>query len=516
MKAMRIHEASNTAVIPYDADVATALADRITEVTKGDNKYLLIPARPDELKILKNCGFEPEGMYDYNWTGMKPFDSQKETARLLVESPRAYVLSEMGTGKTLASLFAFDYLRKHGIARRMLVVAPLSTLTTAWEREVFQRMPHLSTQSLWHPQKKKRLQALSVDADIFIINHDGVSTIREELMARDDIDVVLVDELAILRNASTIRWKSINLVCKNRRFVWGMTGSPTPKAPTDAWAQIKLLTPYNTTKFFKQFRDSTMQQISEFKWLPRDGAKDTVYAQMQPAVRYTREQCLDLPETMRSTRYVAQSPAQAKVYNAMLKTMQADYNAGTMTAANAGIQTGKLLQISCGFGYDADGVAIHLPSDARVNELIEVVQESSNKVIVFTPFVEMVKHLNGKLCAEGIDSAQIWGAVKKNDRDHILSDFQHSPRIKALIAHPQCMAHGLTLTAADTIVWYGPTPSLEIYEQACARITRPGQKNRTHIIHIESTDIERRIYRRLEGRADAQRTLLDMFEEMDK
>lgn len=516
MKPMRIHEESRTAILPYDKDVEAAMPDRVTKIEKHGNVYLLVPARVDELKVLKNCGYEPPAMYDYTWGGMVPFDSQKVTAQMLAQNSRAYVLNEMGTGKTLASLFAYDYLRSHGIVRRMLVVAPLSTITTVWEREVFSRLPHLTTQVLWNPSRKRRLEYLNVDADIFVINHDGLATLRKELIARPDIDIVLVDELAVFRNAKTNRWKYLDAICKRRKYVWGMTGSPTPRQPTDAWAQIKLLTPHNTTKYFSHFRDATMVKQDEFRWDARPDANDIVFAQMRPSVRFQRQDCLDLPPHTVSTRRVEMSGVQKSLYKEMKKNYLTEYHGGTITAANAGVKTSKLLQIACGFGYDEEHNPIRIPSEKRLAELIEIVEETEHKLIVFTPFIEAVDILTDQLRGAKIDAEKIYGNTKKKDRDNLFADFQHSTRIKVLVCHPQTTAHGLTLTAASTIVWYGPHPSLEIYEQANARITRPGQRNNTHVIHLESSDIERHIYNTLMHRADAQTSLLKMFEEETK
>ena len=431
----------------------------------------------------------------------------------LVLRRNGYIFCTKNTGKSLSALFAYDYLRKHNLVRKMLVVAPLSTLTMVWQREVFERMNHLTTVNLWHRTKQGRLKQLEEEGDIYIINHNGPGVILDELMARPDFDVVVIDELALFRNKQTDLWRHANAICQGRKFVWGMTGSPTPKSPADAWAQVKLLTPDRVPKYYKQFRDRTMTQISQFRWIPKQDANDKVFEVMQPAVRFTRDDCVDLPPTTYSTREVSLSKDQAKAYKEMVRHEYTEWLEGRVTAVNEGVKVAKLLQIACGFVYTEDRVPVDLKPTARLTELESVLDGTVNKVIVFVPFVFGVDFVHAYLEEAGFSVGKIYGDTPVNERTKIFTELQHGIKMKVLVAHPQCMAHGVTLTAADTIVWYAPHQSLEIYEQANARIPRPGQKNHTHIIHLESTAIERKTYSRLKKRATTQGLLLDMFKD---
>lgn len=513
---LKIHKEHKVAIIPDTAGVAQ-LIPHARRIIKNGRPYLLIPANKEELQLLRNMGFDaPTPLdIDYDWGGNTPFDAQIGTTDLLIHSPRAYILSDMGTGKTLSTLFAFDYLRQQGLARKMIVIAPLSTLTMVWEREVFTRMRHLSIVSL-HGAADKRRKLLAQDHDIYVINHHGVAVILPELLKRTDIDVVVVDELAVFKTKNTSLWANANALCKGRKFVWGLTGSPTPKEPADAWAQIQLITPNRTTKWYKQFRELTMTQVNTFRWIPKRDANDIVFEQMQPAVRYTRADCVDLPPTTYTTREVTLTKVQADAYKQLKNECYANFLEGEVTAVNEGVLVSKLLQVCCGFAYTQDRKVVTLDAQPRVNEVISIIEESNNKVIIFVPFIEGVDKLYSMLCLYGLDVAKVYGDTPKKQRDEIFNKFQNSKELRVIVAHPQCMAHGLTLTAADTIVWYLPPMSLEIYEQANARITRPGQKNNTLIVHLESTAIERKIFSRLESRAKVQGALLDMFEEERK
>jgi SNF2 family DNA or RNA helicase len=180
---------------------------------------------------------------------------------MLTMNRRAYVLSEMGTGKTRSALYAIDFLIREQQIQRAIIVAPLSTLTTVWYREVFRYFNHMSVGVL-HGSRERRKEVLAQDHHIYVINHDGIKTVLPDLLLRNDISCVVVDELAAFRNARTDRWKALSALVGHRKFAWGLTGSPTPNEPSDAWGQAKLLTPERAPKFFKNFKEATMVQVS--------------------------------------------------------------------------------------------------------------------------------------------------------------------------------------------------------------------------------------------------------------
>jgi SNF2 family DNA or RNA helicase len=509
---IRISEKQQKIVMPYEYKVA-AIIPHVETVMKNDNIYMLIPHRPTETKLLQNLGYDvpSPAMSGYDWCGTTPYKHQRATASMLIENRRAYVLSGMGSGKTRAALYAFDYLKKQGEVHSALIVAPLSTLTTVWEKEIFQCFPHL-TVSVLHGTREKRQKALEVKADVYVINHDGVHILQAQLRDRIDIDLILLDEAASFRNARTRRWKAMNEVMKFKRWAWGMTGSPTPQAPTDAWAQCRLFTPDNVPRFFKRFQDETMYQINQFKWVPRENAHEIVHKAMQPSVRFATEDCIDLPPLSYSQREVGLSTEQTKAYKELSAQMYSQWEDKEITAANAGVALSKLLQICAGSVYSNDGQTITLPAPERLKAVKEVIEETDRKVIVFAPFIHTVKMLNREL-SKDYAVEMIYGDTPKGERDRIFNEFQNSPNPRVLVAHPQTMAHGLTLTAANIICWYSPPTSLEIYEQANARITRPSQTAKQLIVQLESSAVERRVYKRLDQKGKVQSVLLDMFRE---
>ncbi len=508
---IRVYPEHRKLVLPPRGDVAQ-LVPQAKVFNVQDRKLMAVPHTVEVTRLLKNLGVDAPSPieYYYDWAGGKPFDSQKKTAVLLSNCRRAYVLNEMGTGKTRASLYAYDFLRQSGQVRRALVVAPLSTLVSVWENEVFENFHHLSCTVL-HGTRQKRLKLLAVESDIYVINHDGVGTIQAALAQRRDIDCIIVDELAVYRNARAERTKALAPLVRSAAYAWGLTGQPTPNEPTDAYGQIRLITPEQVSYSFKAFRDSVMRQITQFKWLPRADANDTVFKLMQPSIRVTRAECFDLPPVTYSNRQVDLDPRAVKAYKKMMDELAVTVKTEKVTAANEGVKLSKLLQISAGFVYDAAGTGHYVGGLQRIKTVFEIVEASKGKLIVFAPFKFLVK-LYGSALAQRYKTACISGDTPKGERDKIFAGFQRGTDPRILVAHPATMAHGLTLTAADTIVWAAPITSLEIYEQANARITRPGQTEHAHIIHVMSTRVEEQVYARLRRKARMQGALLELFE----
>lgn len=510
---MKIYPAHRKVVIPYRADVENLLGASIAQRFEvGGSWWLSIPHEIDTTRVLCNLGIKtpsPIGSY-YDWAGDKPFDSQRATADMLTLSPRAYVLSEMGVGKTRAALYAFHYLKQLGLVNRLIVVAPLSTLVSVWENEIFEHFPDLTAAVLYGDAKKRR-KILAIPADVYIINHEGIAVLSKELEARRDVDCMIIDELAAYRNRNA-RWKALMPLARRARYVWGMTGSPTPNEPCDAYGQVRLLTPDNITYSYTAFKEQVMRKITAFKWVERPEAAEIVRRVMSPQVRFVRAECFDLPDTTYSTRTVGMDPRAAVAYKKMFDELSVQVRQHKVTAANEGVKLSKLLQIAAGFVYNSEGKAQYVGGLDRIREVFRLVEQSSHKVIVFAPFRFYVDVL-GKALGSKYSTAVIHGDVPKAKRDVIFQDFQKSDTPRIIVAHPKTMAHGLTLTAADTIIWALPITSLEIYQQANARITRSGQKHNTHIVHIEGSQVERHVYSRLQRKAKVQGALLDMFQQ---
>ena len=289
----------------------------------------------------------------------------------------------------------------------------------------------------------------------------------------------------------------------------GLTAGPIPNAPTDAYAQVKLINPSRAPMYFTAFKQTVMTQLNQFMWVPKPDAVDKVDELMQPAIRFHRSQCMDLPPTIFITRECALTEAAQKVYNTMRSQLVAEMEEGLITAVNEAVKVAKLVQIACGVVYDNNRDSILVDATPRMALTAELIHEADGKSIVFVPFKGALHVVAKYLENEGFKVGVINGDVPKNQRDTIFHAFQKTDSLDVIVAQPDAMAHGLTLTAASSTIWYAPTTKAEIYEQANGRTVRPGQKNTTLIIHIEGTAEERRIYYRLKNKQAMQNLLLD-------
>ena len=186
---------------------------------------------------------------------------------------------------------------------------------------------------------------------------------------------------------------------------------------------------------------------------------------------------------------------------------------GKILAVNEAVKASKLVQIACGVAYNSKGNEVTLNPDKRLQLLRDTIDETDFKVIVFVPFVSTVNMVLTYLRDKGYTAECIYGSVKKTDRDRIFQNFQKEDNPRVLVAQPGAMSHGLTLTRANMIIWYAPVTSNDIYTQANGRITRPGQLNNQFIIHLEGTDIERKIFSRLKSKQNMQGILLDSVQQ---
>lgn len=446
----------------------------------------------------------------------KPFAHQVSTAAFAVTHPHCFILNDIGTGKTLSAAWAADYLMSIGAAHCALVISPLSTLERVWGDALFMHFRHRTFKVL-HGSAEKRRKLLAQPADFYIINHDGIVVLKDELAARPDIDLIIIDEIAVYRNKQTGKWKAIEALIYPSKgtpkpYVWGMTGAPIPNAPTDAYGQCRLVCPAAVPKYFTQFRAMVMDHQSTYIWTPRREATQIVYQAMRPAIRFNRDECLDLPPTTYQTRDVELSAEQKKHYKAISKELVTQVGEGRVTAVNEGVKLGKLLQIAGGCVYDVDGTPHDIDTGTRLETLMEVIEEAGGKILVFVPFTAMTNMLVRAL-NQYWETAIVTGETPVKERNEIFLRFEdEASALEIIVAHPGTMSHGLTLVAADTIVWWTALDSNDTYTQACGRITRPGQKRSTCIINLSGSAVERRVYKRLVDRQATQGALLEMVE----
>ena len=447
---------------------------------------------------------------DYEWTGKHvPFDHQKQTASFLSLHDKAFCFNQQGTGKTASVIWAADYLMKIGLVHRVLVVCPLSIMRSAWQQDLFTFAMHRSC-SIAYGDTKARRKIIDAGSEFVIINFDGLGVIQDEIMA-GGFDLVVIDEANAYKNAQTKRWKILKKLTDKTLRLWMLTGTPAAQSPVDAYGLARLVNPKGVPRFFGAFRDKVMYKISQFKWHPKPDSKETVHKALQPAIRFERDQCLDLPPVIHTDREAPLTPQQNKYYKILKNQMVMDAAGESVTAVNAATGLNKLLQISGGAVYTDGGEVIEFDVSNRLKAVLEVVEEASYKVLVFVPFTHTIELLETYLTDNGVTVKVINGAVPFNKRSDIVTEFQNETEPRVLVIQPQAASHGLTLTAADTIVWYAPVTSVETYLQANARINRPGQNNNMQIVHIRGSEVEQRLYTMLQSKVDTHTQIIDLY-----
>lgn len=517
---MQVHVSQKHKMLGVPADPKLKnLFPQGKELPINGQQCLLLPHGVRETFMLRQLGYDAPSpiLSQYDWAGGSPFDVQKKTCAMLTLNPQAFVLNDMGTGKTRSALWSWDFLYEQGLCGKALVVAPLSTLNFTWAREIFTTLPHRKYAVL-HGTKERRIERLNdAEVDIYIINHDGIKVIEAELLAKvaapREIDVLIIDELAVYRGYKSARTKSMRKFSAQFKWRWGMTGSPIPHCPTDAWAEATVIRPTNVPKYYSHFRDALMEKINQWVWRPKKDAVERAFEALQPAVRYTLDDVVELPDCVERFVDVELGTKQAKVYKELASASYTAVQQHEITAANAGAALMKLLQVSTGWVYTSTGQTVHLDNDKRIEALMDCINSTDRKVLVFVPFKHALDGIAAALTHEKIEHAVVSGDTPAKERDQIFVAFQQSSKYRVLAAHPQCLAHGITLTAADTIVWFGPVLSYEIYEQANRRIRRVGQKHKQQVLMLQSTPVEKKVYAALRTCQRVQDKLLELFEE---
>jgi SNF2 family DNA or RNA helicase len=449
---------------------------------------------------------------DYDWPGIyKPFNHQKTTASFLSIRPRAFCFNEAGTGKTSAAIWAADYLMKLGLVKRVLVICPLSIMYSAWQADIFKTAMH-RTCAVAHGSGNKRRKVLDQNYDFVIINYEGINIVQDALVAKE-YDLIIVDEANAYKSVSTRRWRSLAKIVSSKTRLWLMTGTPASQSPEDAFGLARLISPARVPRFVTAWRDHVMYQVTKFRWMPRADAKTKVFKALQPAIRFTKAECLDLPEVIYQTRIVPMT-LQAQTYYKRLKAQMMIEAAGEhISAVNAATSLNKLLQISGGAVYADGGAIVEFDISPRLNALGEVLDETSNKLIVFVPYRHTITVVKEYLESQRVKTEVIDGNVSAKERAEIINRFQTQTDPRVLVIQPQSASHGITLTAADTIVFWSPVMSVETYLQCIGRIDRYGQKNKMTVVHLQGSEVERRVYEMLHGKVDSHNKLVDLYKQ---
>lgn len=518
---MLIHPPTKSILLKVPDPLAVREVLHLSRTLDHPDYNVAVKYTQESAKVLRNLGFDvPHPVQTiYNWPGKyKPFAHQRVTTEFLVTHRKCFNLSEMGVGKTASSLWAADYLMQTGQIKKCLILSPLSTLERVWKNDIFDVLMHRSA-IVVYGSREKRLEALKADCQFFIMNHDGltISDVHAAITRDPDIGLVIVDEASMFRNHQTKKYKALSKMIRPDMRLWLLTGTPCPNAPTDAWALARLVDHTKVPKFFGAFRQQTMMEISRFKFVARNDAYNTAYAAMQPAVRFKKADCLDLPPVITLDRASQLTPDQLKAVKEMKNQMHAEIADGLpVTAVNAADKINKLRQILCGSIKDpVSGTYLHVDHGPRTDVLRECIEAASAKVLVVVPFKGAINSL-----AEEIGTthsvAILNGDISPKMRDKIVWDFKNTPDPHVLLCHPKVMSHGLNLTEADTLIFYAPIYSNDEFQQVTERFNRAGQTRKMTIVRIGAHPIEWEIYRMVDNKKTSQDNILSLYRSLSE
>ena len=524
------------------------LTQYIPELKTINGSFFCVPKTLANLQVVAYYNLPvPTVMDGYDFPiepGKTPLPHQKITSNFMSLHPRSFCLSDPGVMKTLSVLWALDFAMLHAPEKfKALIVAPLTLLDTVWAAAIFRNFLGRRTFAVLTGDGDKRIKQLKEDVDIYIINPDGLKVgahIRRKvdprrphqkrveldgfskvLAARDDIKMVIIDEASGFKDATTARHACGTLIFGKKRWMWQLTGSPTPNRPTDAYGMAKLLNnAYG--KSFKTFQLETMYPAGPYRWLPQREGYDKAKRLLTPAVRFSLDEIWAGPPMTFQRRMVELTPEQKEHMRKLKSELQMIVKSGqAITAMNESAARQKLIQLSLGAVYDGDHVAHIVDASPRYKELEEIIESTQRKVVVFVPITSVV-HLVVKYLRAAWKKKQLpWtcdfinGEVDaKKERPRVIQSFANDPDFKVVVVDPGVTAHGINeFVVADTAIWMGCTDKAELWVQGNARIRRPGQQFPSTCFQLVSNKLEEEIFTRLENNTTLQGVMLQAIRE---
>ena len=442
---------------------------------------------------------------------MKLFKHQQDDVKTLEKKPRVFNMSDPGTGKTGVHITAFSNRRKKK-GGKCLVLAPKSLLHAAWGADLRKFAPHLR-QSIAYASN--RLKALNVQADIYIVNHDGVKALVTLPPAYwKDFDTIIIDESTAYTHRTSQRSKAVNRLVKHFKHRELLSATPTSNGVCDIWHQVNLLDDGQRlgTSFFS-FRAGvcTPHQLMRniVTWDDKPNAEAIVSALISDlTIRHKFEDCVDIPENHLYTVEFELSASHMSAYKELEKECVLYLSKNqTISAVNAAVLYGKLLQVSSGAVYSStDAYSI---VDVDRYELVLDLVEARTHTVVFFNWAHQKELLIAEAVKRKLSYEVFDGSTSDTRRKEIVPEFQ-AGEYRVLFAHPQSAGHGLTLTKGVATIWASPTHNLEHFLQGLKRIHRIGQTLKTEtIVVVAPNTIEEKVYTALMNKDAKMTTLLE-------
>ena len=435
-----------------------------------------------------------------------PHDYQQYAIDFIESHPTAAVLLDMGLGKTVITLTALNNLLFDCFEiSRVLVIAPLRVARNTWPQEIgkWEHLKHLRY-SVVVGTKKERLHALRQRASLYIINRENVPWLVEK--TNFNYDAIVIDELSSFKNWSSKRFKALMKVRPLAKRVIGLTGTPSGNGLMDLFAEFKVLDMgQRLGRFITKYRQDYFKPDKRngqvvFSYVPLPGAEERIYEKISDiTISMKAADHLRMPELIESEYSVRMDEAEKKMYDSMCEQLVLQMKGDEVTAANAGVLSGKLAQMANGAVYADDGATLHI-HDRKLDALEDIIESMNGKpLLVAYWFRHDAERIEKRLPCVRLDTDDAIACWNRGE-------------IPVALIHPASAGHGLNLqSGGSTLVWFGITWSLELYQQTVARLYRQGQNSNTVVVQhiIAEGTIDERILRALKRKDKTQAALIE-------
>lgn len=443
----------------------------------------------------------------------KPHSYQRRAIEMILHQNACALFLDMGLGKTVITLTAVESLLEDFAISKVLVIAPKLVAENTWSREA-EKWEHTKGLAISKVigSRAERMRALKADADLYIIGRDNVQWLVNEIGRKWPFDMVVIDELSSFKNPQAKRFKALRTVMPRVDRVVGLTGTPSPNGLMDLWAQIYLLDQGSrlgrTIGAYREkyFKPGAMNGHVVYKWIALPGSQKKIEKLISDiCMSMSAEDFLDMPERIDNEIRVKLSEKSMKAYREMEKEQLLQIGDQEVVALNAAAVMNKLLQMANGAVYTDEGDVIRIHSD-KLDALEEIADTSDSPILVFYSYKHDLDAIRGRFPE---------AKILKDSKD--IKDWNEG-KIRLLLAHPASVGYGLNLQeGGHLIVWYGLTWSLELYQQANARLYRQGQ-NQTVIIHhlIAEGTADEQVMKAIKAKDTSQAALLAALKERGK
>lgn len=527
-------------VLVYPGALPLHVAPFLPDAKQLNPSYFAVPRTLRNSIVLAQYNYPVMPVMDgYDFPierGKKPLPHQKIYANFSILHPKMFNLGDPGTMKTLSTLWAMDFLMQQfepGTCRA-LIIAPLSILETVWAAAIFRNFPGRRTYKVLIGDADKRMRLLAEPADCYIVNHDGVKIgahlkgkrrmeldgFSAALEARKDIRIVIADEASAYKDSRTFRHAITKKVLGDRPYWWGLTGTPTPNSPADAFGLAKFVNnAYG--KSLTGFKLESMIKVSDFKWVPQKDGYDKARRLLTPSVRFALDDIWDGPPMTFQRRKIELTVDQKKAMQDLKRDLQVLTKGGAAIAANnEAAARQKFIQISLGMIYDDNHTAHVIDARPRYAELYDIISSTQRKVVVFVVITAaihmMIDYVRKQWRAEKLPFRCdfINGEVPAKKRPGIIKSFVEDENLKVIFADPVAAGHGINeFVEADTVIWASASDKAESWIQGNGRVRRPGQKHPSTCYQLVSNKLEEEIFDRLETNTGMQGMMLSAIRE---